>query len=119
VANVNRGSERPPWSERSELARGEQPRQLGVDAGGVAGGGAEGRRGGEGTLGVLGLGEVVAVQGDGERVDQAARRPLPAAQPALLVTRSRAATAGSMPMPGGKPERVESRPHSPPHGHTS
>jgi hypothetical protein len=40
--------------ERSELARGEQPRQLGVDAGeallgvggGMAGGAAEGRRGG-------------------------------------------------------------------------
>jgi len=52
-----------------QLARGEQPRQLGVDAGeallgvggGVAGGAAERRRGGEEALGVLGLGEVVAV----------------------------------------------------------
>jgi hypothetical protein len=53
----------------SELPGGEQPRQLGIDAGeamlgvgdGVAGGGAQGRRGGEGALGVLGRGEVVAV----------------------------------------------------------
>ena len=60
--------------ERSELARGEQPRQLGVDAGeallgvgsGVAGGAAEGRRGGEEALGVLGFGELVAVVGGEE-----------------------------------------------------
>jgi len=56
------------------LARGEQPRQPGLDAGeallgvggGVAGGGAEGSRGGEGTLGVLGFGKVIAVVGDEE-----------------------------------------------------
>jgi len=62
-----------------QLARGEQPRQLGVDAGeallgvgggvaggGVAGGAAERRGGGEEALGVLGLGELVAVVGDDE-----------------------------------------------------
>src|SRR5665647_3161681 len=60
------------WT-RSQLARREQPRQPGVDAeeclgigGGVAGGTAEGRRGGEEAPGVLGLGEVVAVVGDDE-----------------------------------------------------
>src|SRR5450830_665236 len=61
------------WT-RSQLARGEQPRQLGVDAGevllgvggGVAGGAAKRRRGGEETLGVLGRGELVAVVGDDE-----------------------------------------------------
>ena len=49
----------------SELRGGEQPRQLGVDAGeallgvggDVTGGAAEGRRGGEGALGTLGLSE--------------------------------------------------------------
>src|SRR5665647_2765306 len=59
---------------QSQLARSEEPRQLGVDAGeallgvggGAIGGAAEGRRGGEGTLGVLGLGELVAVVGDDE-----------------------------------------------------
>ena len=35
------------------------------------------------------------------------------------VTRCRGATAGPMPMPRGKPERVGSRHHSPPHGRTS
>ena len=57
-----------PWSAEGE------PRQLGVDAGeallgvggGVAGRAAEGRRDGEGALGVLGLGEVVARVGDDE-----------------------------------------------------
>ena len=60
--------------ERLQLARGEQPRQLGVDAGeallsvdgGVAGGAAERRGGGEKALGVLGLIELVAVVGDDE-----------------------------------------------------
>ena len=60
--------------EGSELTRRKQPRQLGVDAGeallgvggGVAGGAAESRRGGEEALGVLGLGDVVAVVGDDE-----------------------------------------------------
>ena len=64
-----------------ELARGEQSRQLGVDAGealpcvggGVAGGAAERRRGGEEALGVLGLGEVVAVSA-WLRLGAAARR---------------------------------------------
>ena len=64
-----------------ELARGEQPRQLGVDAGeallgvggGVAGGAAEGRRGGESTLSVLGRGEAVAVSA-WLRLGAAARR---------------------------------------------
>ena len=59
---------------RSQIARGKQPRQRWVDAGeallgvggGVTGGATEGRRGGEGALGVLGLGEVVAVVGDDE-----------------------------------------------------
>jgi len=63
VATVEWGSDR---------ARGEQPRQLGVDAGeavrgvggGVAGDAAERRRGCEEALGVLCLGEVVAVAGD-------------------------------------------------------
>ena len=57
----------------------EQPRQLGVDAGGslvgVAGraakGGAESADGGECLLGLLGLGQVVAVAPDAERVVQA------------------------------------------------
>jgi len=57
-----------PWSAEGK------PRLPGVDAGealpgvcgGVAGGAAEGRRGREGALGVLGLGEVVAVVGDDE-----------------------------------------------------
>ena len=57
-----------------QLGSGEQPRQLGVDAGeallgvggGVAGGAAERRRGGEEALGVLGLGELVAVVRDDE-----------------------------------------------------
>ena len=67
---------RVSWSavHRSQLARGEQPGQLRVDAGeallrvgsGVAGGAAEGRRRGEEALGVLGRGEVVAVVGDDE-----------------------------------------------------
>src|SRR5450830_1437914 len=60
--------------ERLQLARSEQPRQLGVDAGealigvggGVAGGAAERRGGGEEALGVLDLGELVAVVGDDE-----------------------------------------------------
>ena len=59
---------------RLRLAHAEQPRQLWVNAGepllgaggGVAGGGAEGRRRGEGALGVLGRGELVAVVGDEE-----------------------------------------------------
>src|SRR5450759_5870193 len=58
----------------SDLTRREQPRQLRVDAGeallgvggGVAGGAAEGRRGGEEALGVLGHGELVAVEGNDE-----------------------------------------------------
>ena len=49
---------------RSQIALGEQPRQLEVEAGDallrvggrVARGSAEGPRGGEGTLGVLGRG---------------------------------------------------------------
>ena len=64
-----------------QLGSGEQPRQLGVDAdeallgvgGGVAGGAAERRRGGEEALGVLGLGEVVAVSA-WLRLGAAARR---------------------------------------------
>jgi hypothetical protein len=41
-----------------------------VVGGGVTSGAAEGRRGGEGALGILGRGKVVAVAGDGERVAQ-------------------------------------------------
>ena len=59
---------------RLQIARGEQPRQFRVDAGeallgvggSVTGGAAERRRGGEDALGVLGLGELVAVVGDDE-----------------------------------------------------
>ena len=62
----------------SKRVEGEQPRQLGVDAGGpllsVGGGaaqdGAEGAGGGERLLGLLRLGEVVAVVRDDERVVQ-------------------------------------------------
>ena len=65
----------------SELVRSEQPRQLGIDTGdallgvggGVAGGAAEGRRGGEEALRVLGVGEVVAVSA-WLRLGAAARR---------------------------------------------
>jgi hypothetical protein len=54
---------------RLQLARREQPRQIGVDAGeallgfggGVAGGVAEGRRGDEEALDALGPGKAVAV----------------------------------------------------------
>src|SRR5665647_2974652 len=64
--------------ERLQLARGEQPGQFRIDAGeallrvygGVAGGAAEGGRGGEEALGVLGLVVVVAVVGDDERETQ-------------------------------------------------
>ena len=70
------GERRVFWSaeNRSQIARGEQPQQLGVDAGepalGIGGGaaqdGAEGADSGERLLGLLGLGEVVAVVGDDE-----------------------------------------------------
>ena len=61
---------------QSELARGQQPRQLAVDAGGpllgvgsgASQGGAEGADGGERLAGLLSLGEVVAEVRDGERV---------------------------------------------------
>jgi len=75
-ARVTIAVRRGQWCSHgaSELPCSEQPWQPGVDAvkvilgvgGGVAGGAAEGRRGGEGTLGVLGRGEVVAVVGDDE-----------------------------------------------------
>jgi len=70
------GERRVFWSaeNRSQIARGEQPQQLGVDAGGpllgvgsgAAQDGAEGADSGERRLGLLGLGEVDAVVGDDE-----------------------------------------------------